>query len=176
MDKIDFTGLSPFNPAFRQKTETKKSKAELRRTDKTRVFSDILDNYIHTAEPGPLPRLAPSDEALTALLDAVHSSGSDLLDRPFHEEILKYKRAVRNFINYVLENGYTIEKTQTKRRELKNLKPHVQIQIIDRKLDELAAAILSGQTSQLQRVSKLDEIKGLLVDLTITGAIRERDG
>ena len=172
MDKIDFTGLSPFNPPFRQKAETKKSKSELRRTDKARVFSDIMDSYIPMAELGPLPNLAPSEETLTKLMDAVHSTGSDLLDRPFQEEILRYKRAVRNFINYVVENGYAVKTIPSKRRELKNLKPHVQIEIIDRKLDELAVAILSGQTNQLQRVSKLDEIKGLLVDLTITGAIK----
>jgi len=82
---------------------------------------------------------------------------------------------VRNFIHYVVENSLAIEKFQTKRRELRKLKPHVQIQVIDRKLEELAAAILSGQATQLERVSKIDEITGLLVDLTVTGVIKERD-
>ena len=52
----------------------------------------------------------------------------------------------------------------------------MQIQVIDGKLEELAAAILSGQASQLQRVSKIDEIRGLLVDLTVAGTIRGSDG
>ena len=89
--------------------------------------------------------------------------------------ILRYKKAVRDFIHYVVENSFGIEKTQTNLRELRKLKPHVQIRIIDHKLEELATAILSGQTAQLQMVSKINEIKGLLVDLTITGVIRERD-
>jgi uncharacterized protein YaaR (DUF327 family) len=58
---------------------------------------------------------------------------------------------------------------------MKGLKPHVQIQIIDTKLEELAARILTGQADKLERVSKIDEIAGLLVDVTVTGRIRERD-
>jgi uncharacterized protein YaaR (DUF327 family) len=87
---------------------------------------------------------------------------------------------VRDFIHYVVENGYTVEKTkslvqnpQVRRRG--ETKVHVQIQVLDRKLEELAAAILSGQAGQLERVSKIDEIKCLLVDLTISGAIKERE-
>jgi uncharacterized protein YaaR (DUF327 family) len=117
--------------------------------------------------------LPASEEALTELMDAVHSAGSDLIDRPFHDEILRYKKAVRDFIHYVVENGYTVEKSQTRRRGKTRI--HVQIQIRDKKLDELAAAILTGQASQLEMVSKIGEIRGLLVDLTISGVIRERD-
>jgi uncharacterized protein YaaR (DUF327 family) len=108
-------------------------------------------------------------------MDAVHSAGSDLKERPFPEEILRYKRAVRNFVHYVLENGFKAEKIHTPYRDHRKLKPYTQIQVIDQKLETLAAAILSGQATQLERVSKIDEIAGLLVDFTISGAIRERD-
>jgi hypothetical protein len=39
----------------------------------------------------------------------------------------------------------------------------------------LAAEILSKQITELELKSRVDEITGLLVDLTITGKIRERD-
>jgi len=77
-------------------------------------------------------------------------------------------------MHYVVDNAFTVEKSQTRRKG--KTKIHVQVQIIDKKLEELAAVILSGQANQLERVSKIDEIKGLLVDLTISGVIRERDG
>ena len=177
MDKLDPSAVSSLVPSFQpaMKPETKKTKGEIRSSRKT-LFSKILeDSSPFAGELGPLQDIAPSEEALTELMDEVHSAGSDLIDRPFHDEILRYKKAVRNFVHYVVENGFSVEKFQTKRRELRKLKPHVQIQVIDRKLEELAAAILSGQTTQLARVSKVDEIKGLLVDLTISGVIRERD-
>jgi uncharacterized protein YaaR (DUF327 family) len=173
MDKVDFSLTSLINPALQQKTGAKKPESSPKTRRKT-FFSDMLESSVRESGGlGPIMRLPPSEEALTELMDAVHSAGSDLIDRPFHDEILQYKKAVRNFVNYVLENTFAIERTQTRRRG--KLKIHVQIQVIDRKLEELAAAILSGQTQQLERVSKLDEIKGLLVDLTITGAIKERD-
>jgi uncharacterized protein YaaR (DUF327 family) len=178
MDKVDFTTASLIEPAVRHDlkpgTQKTKDKTEIKSGRKT-LFSKIMESVSPAGELGPPKELTPSEEALTELMDAVHSAGSDLIERPFAEEILKYKKAVRDFIHYVLENAFTIEKTQTRRRELRNLKPHVQIQVIDRKLEELARDILEGQTNQLERVARLDEIKGLLVDLTITGVIKERD-
>jgi uncharacterized protein YaaR (DUF327 family) len=39
------------------------------------------------------------------------------------------------------------------------------VQVVDRKLDGLAAEILAGQVTQLELLAKLEEITGLLVDL-----------
>ena len=177
MDKVDFTSASLVNPfvpnSLKQGTKKTKAKPESGSSNKT-IFSKMLESAASSSgELGPLREMPPSEEALTELMDAIHSAGSDLIDRPFAEEILRYKKAVRNFINYVVENAYTVEKSQTRRKGKTRI--YVQIQVIDQKLEELAAVILSGQANQLERVSKLDEIKGLLVDLTITGVIRERD-
>ena len=193
MDKVDPSAASllniPFNqglnPAgLRQGRDTKKArgKEQLRQSRKT-LFSEILENSVQpTADLGPLKELAPSEEALTELMDTVHSAGNALKEKPFPDEILSFKKAVRNFIHYVIENGYEIQKVKGLKKktvirgetEWKDVVYH-QVRIIDQKLEELAAAILSGQTDQLLRVSKLDEITGLLVDLTVTGMIKERD-
>jgi uncharacterized protein YaaR (DUF327 family) len=187
MDKIDFNAYSILNAASNPglKAEAKKTRAKggINGSGKT-LFSKMLETAAPEAgELGPPREFPPSEEALTALMDAVHSAGSDLIDRPFHEEILRYKRAVRDFIHYVVENGYetqtvqglkkkTVSRGETKWKDM----IYHPVRVIDHKLEELAAAILSGQTTQLERVSKLDEIKGLLVDLTISGVIRGRDG
>jgi uncharacterized protein YaaR (DUF327 family) len=177
MDKIDFNIPSMLSASSQPglKAETKKSKAKGGVFGGSRtLFSRMLESAAPEAgELGPLRELPPSEEALTELMDAVHSAGSDLIDRPFHDEILRYKKAVRDFIHYVVDNAFAVEKSQTRRKG--KAKVHIQIQIIDKKLEELAAAILSGQASQLERISKIGEIKGLLVDLTISGVIRERD-
>ena len=174
MDKVDLSTSTIFNPSLYAGVKPQEKKDNVRGRGKT-LFSDMMERSVAGGVLGPIRELAPSEEALIELMDAVHSAGSDLKERPLHEEILNYKRAVRNFINYVVENSFNIEITQTKRRELRNLKPHIQIRVIDHKLEELAAAILSGQIDQLKRVSKIDEITGLLVDLTITGVIKERN-
>ena len=186
MDKVDPSAASllniPFHPGLKTEAKKTRGKGESGRSRKT-LFSEILDNSIPAARDlGPVREFAPSQEALTELMDAVHSAGSDLKDRPFADEILRFKKAVRNFMHYVIENGYEIQKIQGIKKktvirgetEWKDVVYH-QVKVIDQKLEELAAAILSGQTDQLVRVSKLDEITGLLVDLTVTGVIKERD-
>ena len=186
MDKVDFTAVPLLNPSLipGMKTETKKArgKGESQGSRKA-LFSSILEDSAQAAgELGAFRELVPSEEALTELMDAVHSAGSDLLERPFADEILRYKKAVRNFVHYVVENGYEMYQTQGIKKKIvirgkTEWKDAVynQIRVVDQKLEELAAAILSGQSSQLERISKLDELTGLLVNLTITGAIKERN-
>jgi len=183
MERVDSSAASLLTTALQSglKAPVKKatSKEELQGNRKSK-FSEILDNFAPAL--GPLKDSAPSEEVLTELMDAVHSTGSDLKDRPFPEEILRYKKAVRNFIHYVVENGYELYKDQgikdkviIQGKSTWQAKVYHQVRVIDQKLEDLATAVLSGHTAQLQRVSKLDEITGLLVDLTVSGAIRERD-
>jgi len=183
MDRVDSSTVALLNTALNsgQKTTVKKAqtKEELKGSRKSK-FSEILETFAPTL--GPLKELAPSEEALTELMDAVHSAGSNLKDRPFPDEILRYKKAVRDFVHYVVENGFEVQKNQGIKKKVVirgettwHAGVYHQVRVIDQKLEELAAAVLSGQTGQLERVSKLDEITGLLVDLTVSGAIKERN-
>jgi uncharacterized protein YaaR (DUF327 family) len=181
MDKIDAAGnpASFLNPLAHGgiKPETKKSKG---RTSASRGkggagFSGLLEGRLLSREPGtpelgslelgPLRELSPSGEAVQELLDQVRGAGDALRERPFPAEILEYKRAVRNFLHYVVENGYALKQSQTITRKKKNLSSHVQVEVVDRKLEQLAAGLLSGQTTQLELLARLEEITGLLIDL-----------
>ena len=183
MDKVDFSAASLFNIPAGKKQETKKTKAKGEPYAKQALlFSEMLENSTQAGDLGPVRELVPSEEALTELMDAVHSAGSDLKDRPFADEILRYKKAVRNFVHYVVENGYELQKYQGIKKKTVSrgetewkAAVYYQVQVIDQKLEELAAVILAGQTTQMERVSKLDEITGLLVDLTVSGEIRGRN-
>jgi uncharacterized protein YaaR (DUF327 family) len=178
MDKINTSGnpASLLNPLVRGgiKPETKKSKgrASALRGKPEAGFSGILEESLLSreaesqgAEMGPLRELSPSGGAVQELLDQVHSAGDALRDRPFPDEILYYKKAVRNFLHYVVENSYAVKQSQTMTRKKKDLRPHVQIEVVDQKLEQLAAGVLSRQTSQLELLSRLEEITGLLIDL-----------
>jgi uncharacterized protein YaaR (DUF327 family) len=131
-------------------------------------------------ELGPLCDIPPSEEAMQYLLDEVRSTGDDLRDRPFTQEILRYKKAVRDLVHYVIENGYDVVSRQGIKRRVKvgnrresRQKVYQQIEVIDHKVDELAAVCLAGQVAQIAIVARLDEIRGLLVDLTVSGKIEE---
>ncbi|MDR2663275.1 MAG: DUF327 family protein [Treponema sp.] len=183
MDNIVFPdGSSPlFNPAAYGEAS-----AEARRTkpggpDKTgknrksagkgvqkKNFASFFKNLA-------LPRELPlSEDSLHELLDTVHSAGDALARRPFPPEIKAYKEAVRNFVHYVVENSFDTEEQISEvniSREkigganIVKRKKYTLVQVIDKKLEDLAAGILRGQLQQLEILAKQEEIKGLLVDL-----------
>lgn len=158
------------------KAEAKKTgKKSGLREKRAAQFSEVLEQ---SAVDFPLEDIAPSEEAVQELLDAVRSAGDDLKQRPVADEILKYKKAVRNFLHYVVRNGYAMEKQEgipnaqkpgykgpLWESAAKQAKVFHVVQVVDQKLDRLAVEILAGQVSQLELLAKLEEITGLLVDL-----------
>jgi uncharacterized protein YaaR (DUF327 family) len=184
--KIDFSDTVFLNPASYNnvRKETKKKDAvkdasrgkSLAGSSQEPRFFKVLEETIR--EAGPLPEEPASEEVLQGLLDNVHSTGDALKNHPFPEEIKQYKQAVRDFIHYVVENGYALEKQigipnylkpgfkgQRGGAMAKGRTGFHLIQVVDRKLEQLAAGILAGQTSQLELLARINEIAGLLVDL-----------
>ena len=184
MDRLDFTqGIeNMLNPgaAGTIKTSVKKTG---KKQDSTRIrrgnFNDLLEHTIpETQDLGPLHSINPSEEAVQILLDDVHNTGDNLKRRPLPLEMLEYKKAVRNFLNYVVENSYEIQPARITKKKITvrgekrwEEKHHHQIRVVDQKLEELAAGILLKQINELELGSRLEEITGLLVDFTLTGKI-----
>ena len=169
-------------PAPYNRLKDDKKPGNVKRGEKTR-FSGIFDS-IKTKNAGdfgplgPLPEMQASEETLNLLMDEVRSAGDTLRDRPFPDEILRYKKAVRNFMHYVVENGYNIDHETGIPKFLKpgyrgprgtpeamSQLRYTKIQVLDKKLEDLAANLLSGQVKQLELAARLEEIKGLLIDL-----------
>jgi uncharacterized protein YaaR (DUF327 family) len=181
MAKIDSPDPASFflNPAAysQVKAEAKKSRSKPVRGGGQTRFSTLLEAG-KSAELGPLPDLPVCEETVNQLMDEVRGAGDDLRNRPFPDEIVRYKRAVRNFMHYVVENGYAVERQAGIPNYLRpgyrgprgtpqsqDRRVHVQIQVIDKKLEDMAAMILTSQIDQLELTTRLEEITGLLVDL-----------
>ena len=89
------------------------------------------------------------------------------------ENFQKFRKSVGQFLKYVQKNNYEIK---TKKRfgerhiktvffeEKRKKDPYVQIHVIDQELDKLAAMLMQKHGDKIQFMSKVDEIKGLLVD------------
>jgi len=180
MAKVDSTDTSFYmNPsAYSQVKDEKKSK-NIRRGEKvdfSKMFDDLRSKTAD--ELGPLADLPVSDDTVNMLMDEVRSAGDILKSRPLPEEIMRYKQAVRSFVNYVVKNNFSLDredgipnflkpgfKGRRGTPEAMNVKKYTKIEIIDRKLEDLAAMLLTSQADQLKLVSHLEEIRGLLVDL-----------
>jgi uncharacterized protein YaaR (DUF327 family) len=159
--------------------KNKVSKTNLPSAGKTgfsRIFDEIRGKT--AGDIGPLQELPVSEDTVNYLIDEVRSTGDALRGRPFPDEILRYKQAVRNFIHYIVENAYS-KSTEAgipgflkpgykgPRGTLESRKQiaYTKIQVIDAKLEELAKHLLTSQMQQLEIASRLEEIKGLLIDL-----------
>ncbi len=179
MAKVESADTSFYmNPAaYAQVKEEKKAKtSKTGKTDFSRFFDDLRG--VTADGIGPLRDLPVSEDTVNLLMDEVRSTGDILRSRPFPEEIMRYKQAVRNFMNYVVKNSFTLEHEEglpnflkpgfSGRRgtpEAMKGKLYTKIQVIDKKLEDLAAMLLSSQSQQMELVSRLEEIRGLLVDL-----------
>jgi len=183
MAKIDGSDPSVLmNPnAYSGVREEKKTGAgrSVRRSGEV-SFSSFFNEFLgKTAdELGAFPALPVSDDSINLLMDEVHNAGDHLLKKPLPEEIMRYKQAVRNFINYVAKNCFSMENDEGIQNKYKPAFKgrrgtpegekqfgYTKIQVIDKKLEDLAATLLMNQKSQLGIVARLEEIKGLLIDL-----------
>jgi len=162
-------GSAPlFNPGAYESAAAEARKAAGGKGGKTqskKSFALFFEKAAHNeAAPGNIRELPLSEDSLHELLDEVHSAGDALSKRPFPPEIKAYREAVRNFIHYVVENSYDTEE-QTSGTAVLKRKKFTLVRVIDSKLEGMASAILRGQINQLEILERLDEIKGLLVDL-----------
>jgi len=113
----------------------------------------------------PAAEGAPFSEAEAAvLLDSVHAAGEELKRDPDPERVKAYKRAVRDFVHYVVERAYDVVEKSSGGNILKR-KKFTTVVVIDGRLERLAAEVLSAQRDKLDILRRLDEIYGLLVDL-----------
>ena len=173
-------GSSPlFNPAAygEASAEARKTKAPaLGKSGKNKKTNEAKNNFVsffEKAVTGKVKELPLSEDSFHELLDEIHTAGDALSRRPFPPEIAAYREAVRNFIHYVVENSYDTEEQLSTGKfvkheggyEIQSQKKFTLIKIIDSRLEGMAAAILRGQLNQLEILEKLEEIKGLLVDL-----------
>ena len=181
---VDNTDVSSFfmNPsAYSQvKSDAKKDRGKAVRRSGESAFSRIFNEFRGKTgdELGLLHELPVSEETTTKLMDEVHSAGSALRDRPCSDEIIRYKQAVRNFMHYIVKNSLDLEHETGLPRFMKpgfagkrgteeseDKKVYTKIQVIDKKLEDLAAGVLAGQLDQLKMIAGLEEITGLLIDL-----------
>lgn len=150
------TGLVP--GLLGQKAEKKKE------ARKAGAFRSVLQAAERGGET-PAALGEPYSEAeVSELMDGVHTAGDDLRRDQNAENVKAYKKAVRDFIHYVVERAYAVEERNSGRNILKR-KKFTTIAVIDERLERLAAEVLSAQRDRLDILRRMDEIHGLLVDL-----------
>jgi uncharacterized protein YaaR (DUF327 family) len=105
------------------------------------------------------------EEALESLLDNVHDTGDRLTKNPSHALLQEYKKAVKDFLQVVVSSAFEVAQKEGRLKKDFKRNKYTQINLINARLDKLAASVLQGQAGALSLLAKVEELNGLLVDL-----------
>jgi uncharacterized protein YaaR (DUF327 family) len=89
-----------------------------------------------------------------------------LLSAKGRGEFEEYKTAVKKFMNRVLPYSYKAEETQTQRKDGKFVM-FLMVRRLDEALENIAQLLMQGQQDPMRLVAGMDEIRGLLLDMTL---------
>jgi uncharacterized protein YaaR (DUF327 family) len=162
---VDFPeGINPFGPSYVPRRKEDEKKAGKGKGLFKTVLGKAIDESKGSESSGALGSADFSQAALEDLLDEVHETGDRLKENPSVDFVQAYKKAVRDFVHYVVERSFAVEQKTSGRSILKR-NAYFRVSVIDESLEKLAAEILRNQRDNLEILRRVDEINGMLVDL-----------
>ncbi len=149
--------------SYRRDVSRKKDSRRAARSSPARTFfSDLREVEEAGAQDGVDPDA--SDSQAADLLDAVFEAGDRLKRNGDTATLMAYKAAVKRFLSAVVDRGMAVEE-QTSGSNIMKRKRYTLVQVIDTKLEQLAAGMISSQQHQIDLLARVDEVNGLLIDL-----------
>jgi len=119
----------------------------------------VLERIQMVTDPGLRADLGP-------LIAAVDDRARKLTSSKGRTDFEDYKTAVKNFMTRVLPHSYRTEETRGQRKDGKFV-VFLMVKKVDEAMENLANLLMQGQQDSLKFVAGLDEIRGILLDLTL---------
>ena len=100
---------------------------------------------------------------IKTILDEMESLSSELLCKVDMRSFQRYIGQIRDLLSEIISNAYALstEQVMDSRGRQRILSA---VEVVDEKLSALASDVLSTNSDRLDYLSKVDEIKGLLLD------------
>jgi len=98
---------------------------------------------------------------LDELLEMIDQQGDRLNKHRTFRELIRYKKMVKQFVKETVGQMYNVQEDYSPMQG----KIHTIVKSVDESLEDLTKMILDEQASQLDILGKLDEVRGMLVDL-----------
>lgn len=100
------------------------------------------------------------------LADKIDEQGEKLKKRADIKEFEKYRKLIREFLDEVVSNGYAFTKENAFGARGRH-RFFATVKTIDEKLDAMAKDILSEQSENIDLIHKIDDIRGLILDMIL---------
>lgn len=103
---------------------------------------------------------------LTQLVEKIDLQAAKLSERMDIKEFEKYRQLIREFLDEVVSNGYAFSKDNAFGGRGRH-RIFATVKTIDEKLEAMAKEVLSGQADSIALLDKIDDIRGLILDMML---------
>lgn len=103
-------------------------------------------------------------EKLDKLLGQIDEQGDKLSHKRTFKELVRYKKMVQQFVKEAVGKMYNV-KEEFSTYGSGNHKVYNLVEKVDESLEELTELVLNKQSTQLEILDRIDEVRGMLVDI-----------
>ncbi len=107
-----------------------------------------------------------SEERIKEIVGKILEQGEKLSKKVDIREFKVYKKMISEFLDEVIGNSHRFSKQNFLDRKGRH-KVYAVIKKINEEIDLLAKDVLSGETDNLKILQRLDDIRGLVLDITM---------
>ena len=103
---------------------------------------------------------------LSGLIDDITLSGKKVADHMDLNDLKHYRALISDFINEVVTNSHEFSRENFLDRRGRH-RVYGIVRLVNKDLDELAQELLKSEKDHLKILEKVDEIRGLLLDIMV---------
>ena len=128
-------------------------KAPIKESDDS--FKFTLLSHIEEQELG---------QRLSLMMEEITMQGKKLSKHMDIRDMKHYRELIKDFMNEIVNRSHKFSRENFLDRRGRH-RVYGMIKLVDKNLDELAAALLAEEKDGIEILSKIDEIQGLLLDI-----------
>jgi uncharacterized protein YaaR (DUF327 family) len=101
---------------------------------------------------------------LSGMLEQITSQGKAIAKHMDIKDMRKYRELIKEFMNEIVNHSHKFSRENFLDRKGRH-RVYAMIKLVDKNLDELAAELIKDEKDHLVILNKIDEIRGLLLDI-----------
>jgi uncharacterized protein YaaR (DUF327 family) len=105
-------------------------------------------------------------EKLKGMMDEINIQGEKIGKHMDIKDMKKYRELVKGFVNEVVSNSHKFSRENYLDKKGRH-RVYGIVKLVDKNVDDLAQELLNEEKNQLNILGKIDEIRGLLLDIAI---------
>lgn len=104
-------------------------------------------------------------ERLTGLMKEIEEEGCKIAKHMDIRDMQRYRKAIKEFLNEVVNRSHKFSRENFLDKRGRH-RVYGIVKLVDKNLDELAELLLQDEKDHISILSKIDDIRGLLLDIT----------